>query len=652
MLEPGKRLLYLEELRPLEGYQLDRAIATTFSLDLLSLLMAPLSMVLYESQSRDELLRDPMAALEAIRRSAGRIGVFCQKGRISVPRQQQLLYHSLEHTVVQVRPPGERGVFHPKIWLMRFCADDAPVIYRFLCLSRNLTFDRSWDTVLVLEGELIDRKRAYSRNHPLGDFIKALPSLSDKDVPEHIQNNVDIMSDEVRRVQFKIESPFIDKGDNRSLSFAPIGLDRYRRAPKLLPARSMLIVSPFLNEGWLKKEIQKATAVVLVSRSEELNSLSDKTFAFLEEYGTKIYVMDEASDPLENSDDSGTEENSISDLDLSGINEENELSGLHAKLFVSEYKASDVRWWTGSANATNAAFNGDNVEFLVGLKGTSYNIGVDKLLGEQSISEVSKGDRAASLIDLLQPYRRPSSPRPEDSTRINLEKALENARNSICKAPIRVRAVSNDSGTYSLDIFSDDPWFLGSDVEGKCAPISLHKNDFKAITPLTEGEAVSFRKLPTAILTCFVAFVVNARLESQTMSTSFVLKLECEGFPEDRDRQILNSIIGDSGRFLKYLMFLLAENDPLSEQKLLSFLGKGGLGNESQGNFAFGLPLFEELVRSFSRQPKSIDRISKLVEELKECETENKIIPPEFSKLWETFLAASKIKGEHEKKHR
>ena len=53
MLEPGKRLLYLEELRPPEGYQLDRAIATTFSLDLLSLLMAPLSMVLHESQSRD-----------------------------------------------------------------------------------------------------------------------------------------------------------------------------------------------------------------------------------------------------------------------------------------------------------------------------------------------------------------------------------------------------------------------------------------------------------------------------------------------------------------------------------------------------------------------------------------------------------------------
>ena len=44
--------------------------------------------------------------------------------------------------------------------------------------------------------------------------------------------------------------------------------------------------------------------------------------------------------------------------------------------------------------------------------------------------------------------------------------------------------------------------------------------------------------------------------------------------------------------------------------------------------------------------------LSKLIEELKECESETEIIPAEFMKLWETFLAASKIKGEHENKHK
>ena len=50
-----------------------------------------------------------------------------------------------------VTPPTTAGVFHPKCWLLRFAPeyDDEPVRYRLLVLSRNLTFDRSWDVALV-----------------------------------------------------------------------------------------------------------------------------------------------------------------------------------------------------------------------------------------------------------------------------------------------------------------------------------------------------------------------------------------------------------------------------------------------------------------------------------------------------------------------
>ena len=59
MLNPNTRLIYLDELRPPEGYKLDRALATTFSLDLLSLLMLPLSMALQDAANQEELLKDP-----------------------------------------------------------------------------------------------------------------------------------------------------------------------------------------------------------------------------------------------------------------------------------------------------------------------------------------------------------------------------------------------------------------------------------------------------------------------------------------------------------------------------------------------------------------------------------------------------------------
>ena len=69
MLEPNTRHLYLDALRPPEGYQLDRAVATTFSLDLLTLLMAPLSFAMFECESKDEALQNPYALLQALKRA-------------------------------------------------------------------------------------------------------------------------------------------------------------------------------------------------------------------------------------------------------------------------------------------------------------------------------------------------------------------------------------------------------------------------------------------------------------------------------------------------------------------------------------------------------------------------------------------------------
>jgi hypothetical protein len=51
VLEPGQRRLLTEALRPPDGYELDHAIATTFSLDLLALLITPLSFALFDWES-------------------------------------------------------------------------------------------------------------------------------------------------------------------------------------------------------------------------------------------------------------------------------------------------------------------------------------------------------------------------------------------------------------------------------------------------------------------------------------------------------------------------------------------------------------------------------------------------------------------------
>src|SRR6476646_8984946 len=111
MLEPRDRRLLLESLRPPEGYTLDHGLSTTFSLDLLALLTAPLAFTLFDADAaltpsdRNGPPADPLALLLALRRQAGRISLFCQAGRIVVPARHQLLFGYLESSVFEATAP-------------------------------------------------------------------------------------------------------------------------------------------------------------------------------------------------------------------------------------------------------------------------------------------------------------------------------------------------------------------------------------------------------------------------------------------------------------------------------------------------------------------------------------------------------------------
>ena len=67
MLDPTDRSLLFESLRPPIGYSLDRAVGTTYSLDLLTLLAAPLAFTLFDWEDKEGgPMMDPLALLEAL----------------------------------------------------------------------------------------------------------------------------------------------------------------------------------------------------------------------------------------------------------------------------------------------------------------------------------------------------------------------------------------------------------------------------------------------------------------------------------------------------------------------------------------------------------------------------------------------------------
>jgi len=197
MLDPYDRKHLKEILRPPEGYVLDYAIGTTYSLDLLALMTAPVAFTIFETES-DFSKIDLLVLVETLRRYAGRISIFCNAGKIKIPENYNMHLSSLlEGSVFQVLPSNGDAVFHPKVWVLRYISESGPVAYRFLCLSRNLTYDRSWDTALVLDGIVFERQRPIVANQPLSDFIASLPGLLQKGLPEDQQKRIEQMKEEI-----------------------------------------------------------------------------------------------------------------------------------------------------------------------------------------------------------------------------------------------------------------------------------------------------------------------------------------------------------------------------------------------------------------------------------------------------------------------
>lgn len=649
MLEPSFRLLYLDELRPPDGWRLDISLATTYSLDLLSLLMAPLSMVLFECESREELLCNPLSALEALRRMANRLAFFCQRGRIIVPTRHHPLYTYLEPSVVEVQPPSPDGVFHPKIWVLRFSdPTGGGVLYRFICLSRNMTFDRSWDTALVLEGKLEkERKRVFARNRSLADFVAGLPGLA-AEVPNHIRKIVETTAQEIPFVRFQAPEGFNSSDSEEDLLFVPLGVPSGKKMPFFKDCKRLLAVSPFLSEGWLNTVIKNKLDLTLVSRFDSLNSISENLYKQLTQGGAQVYTLDETAEGTEeffessNVDGSSGEQNEeeIEDDEALEFKTEEDLSGLHAKLYLAEYSSKEVDLWTGSANATNPGFGGENVEFMVRLTGTKAKIGIDKILGGKEDEEDLRDDGPGLFLSLLRPYQRPASITTPDPEEKRLEDLLAKARKVLARSQGRILASAEPNELYSLRIEFTTCLDTGPHITGICYPISLNKNAGKDILSLLNAGFLEFSGLPISQLTTFFAFWITARCGGKTATEAFVLKFPAEGFPDDRDSRILHSILRDPDEFLKYLLLLLADKDrPSAVEEMLKALRKDP--NAGRGLFSiWGLPLFEEMVRAFSRDPEKIDRIVSLVEDLQKYTEGQNIIPPDFLNLWDTFLLA------------
>lgn len=595
MLNPNTRSLYTAALTPPPGMVFDEAIGTTFSLDPAMLLSVPVHLALLGGD-RGNPLRDGIAVLESVRRLSGRITLYAQRGRLQIPSPPHVLYGLLESMVVEVVAP-RGGVFHPKLWVMRFIdpLNDASVLLRLMVLSRNLTADRSWDVALTLEGEPSGRNRANNRS--LGELVSSLPRLAFGEVdPARIEQAIRL-GDELRRVDWELPHGFDD------VSFHVLGLKRKAWIPDW--SNRFAVISPFCSDTALGMLVDHtARPDALISRPETLAELSTETTENFE----RCLALDEAAETEDGEDlEEGTDRDT---------------SGLHAKVYVFE-RGWNTHIVLGSANATHAALEASaNVEVLAELVGKRSRVGgIDKLLGAEGLGEVIVDYHAPEHGDVLDPDYKAA------------EAALESARDALASAKLIIDCTHTaETEDWRLDLIGAVDNLQGV-ASARAWPITVPDSHAVDIATLPATARLTLGNFATASITGLVA--IELRAEVRDVRIRFVLNLPIAGLPRERDSAVLQTVIRNRDGFLRYLLLLLgdlgaAQNSP----------GDGKGGSWTVGGGSECMPLLEELVRAYSREPERLVEVSRVVRRLTEGEDNQQIVPQEFLETWAVFEQA------------
>lgn len=588
MLKPAEnRLNYSDLLMPPPGYDVEFAIGTTYSLDLEALVGVPLALSL--SEEMDHTLQDdPIYVLEGLRRSVDAFAIYCEAGQIKAPKNGNNLFALMENSVFEVALENNYS-FHPKVWVIKYRDKNRNELYRVLVLSRNLTFDRSWDMAIALEGKKVKGKNP--RNQPLSDFLSFLiPYTKNKQKKKQIKKLIA----ELEFVQFDTVDPSIPE-----VEFCPIGIEGYGKAETELfeTFHKLIIISPFLSETIIKelndKSLKDATKV-LITRKTELSKLKEHVFQDFDVYVLKDSVVEgEASISEENAEHVMAQ-----------------FQDIHAKLYArTKYNQHHI--YIGSANSSSNAFNG-NIEFLLKLHYQKYGFKImdllDDLFGE------NEEQNPFEKIETLPPFT--------DEFESDVTDELQKRIKELCRIPSKARILTEENH-FTMRITFDS---LPEDTEFLIGPL-LSKN----MQPLKQETFIQNLSLLE------LGEFYNIRAEKDGEKVERIIKIETEGIPKERESEIFRSIINDPYTFLKYVAFLLSDDLLLSALEE-SQNKKFGAGNWDMTTGDYPV-LYENMLKAASRSPEKLKEVEAIMDIITHDED---IIPNEFHALYQTFNKAAK----------
>lgn len=603
------RLDYGKLLLPPEGFRLDMAVGTTYSLDLEALTAVAICLG-SEEETDSAFMQNPVNNLHALEKVSDEILIFCEAGQTKMPGTHSALTLLLEKMVTQVALPkdesmGNYPAFHPKTWTLSYVNEDGEYRYRYIVMSRNLTFDRSWDISFAMDG--VPGSERPEKTKPILSFLDYLASQVQDTYPDDAKKKEKLQKllNRLQNVSFRLNSK--EFGEEFEVLPMGIGENSYDMSRDDLfcdekyTARysfhELIVMSPFLSGSIIESLNQEERAMkdcrrTLITRRSELGKLKPEQANHFDIYVLKDEMADDGDSP-------------------SGADAEPFRQDIHAKIFLRR-KDSNTSLYFGSMNATYAALH-NNVEMMVRLRTKKGYLDGKKFLNDLFCGPAD--ERTNPFIKVTVPEEQ--LPDPEEDRRHALEIKIK----ELCRREKKAAVTETLDGRYQVTIQFE------KDVQDE----NLLLSPLRSAQKKTLGEQIQFEALELLQISEFYEVTAVDR----EIEMNRVIMIPTAGIPEARDSAIVNSVVKDRETFVEYVALVLGDDNltTLMEQKQI---GESGFFRNSND----AMPaLYEKMLRVALEDKdrlKDIDTVLKMI-------TDEEIVPKEFRETYEMFCRTLKL---------
>ena len=608
MISPNNASVdYGTMLKAPAGYAVDFAIGTTYSLDLHALMGAYLSLGL-AVDTDSSLATDDLYLFAALSELKDKVMVFCEKGRIIGRGDYSALYCQLESGIVEVDLPEavtETGrfaypSFHPKTWIIRFTPTEwtGPARYRVCVLSRNLTFDGSWDLAGSFEGDYREQHSfASPGSYSIRAYLDALRRLYGKGA---YSSKFDTIIDEIPYVNFtsgsrdyQLALPFSFTGIPGAKSFDQEFSDALAKSSRVL------VITPFLSAASGGTDPLARIAhhfddekpkPLLVTRRDSIAAnpgIARKLNAF-----STFVVRDDLVTTEFEKDEVGSTENGGRD---SGNNDEGSSMPLerdiHAKAYLFERarQTDCCDLFFGSANASVKGLFA-NCEAMSHLTVKHANA-FDRMLAELGLTpdELDRG----SLFEPLSPERMATMAplSDEEQGKLRKQQAFDHF---LRKIALSMRIKQGDEANVFKVIVAAS----GDAEQMRACRISLATGGISLpLDAKTTFEGIGLEKLTELVkVKCVDGDFKSTRLMKCRL-------LEGADYLELQRRELFKHVT--KRRFAEYLEFRLSGNPELVAS-MASERRNSNLGSQIRAASSYS-GLYENLLRAYVTKPEQAD---------------------------------------------